>query len=653
MQWTSDLTVEAMRGTIYDRSGNALAQSATAMTVVLQPKNIKDAELVADTLSEILDMDRKTVYERATRTDIWEIWLKRQISDEQVQQIRAAQLDGVAFVEDTKRFYPRANFLSQTLGYTTIDGLGQEGLEASYNKYLQGMEGRVVSERGNDGRRLPFGVEYYEAAKDGYDLVTTIDYVIQSFAEQAVEDGMLNTGAKKIECIVMDPQTGAIYAMVKKPDVDNNNLPRDDLDLLMEMSRNTIITDVYEPGSTFKMITTAASLEEGLVNPDSNFYCSGHITVDGERIKCWRSYNPHGSQDFRDALKNSCNPVFVQLATNLGTEKFYDYIYAFGFGQKTGVDLNGEVGGIVTSIKYVKNVDLARIGFGQSIAVTPMQMIAAASAVVNGGRLMQPYLVSEIRDGDDILTTFDPMMVRQVISQETSATMRELLQYVVDNGVATARIEGLAVGGKTGTAQKYDENGRIMPDKHIGSFIGFAPADDPQLICLVTVDEAQGGDFGSQVAAPIAREIIEKSMKYFKAQGARGNTGQDEGDIRVPDVVGLPVDEARREIEKVGLTMVLEGDENIVTAQMPEMGARVAEGSQVRVYAQKQNVSTKFVLVPDLKGKTLEEAQQALDSAGLRMEYLGDEGGVVVSQSVGAGRSVAAGSKIFIELKEP
>nr|WP_122011854.1 penicillin-binding transpeptidase domain-containing protein [Maliibacterium massiliense] len=653
-QWTRDLVVEPKRGDIVDRNGNVLAQNASAETVVLQPDKITDANLVADKLSAILGMDRQTVYERATKK-VSEVWLKRQITDEQAAAIREERLSGVAFVEDTKRFYPRPNFLSQVLGYTSIDGVGQEGLEARYDRYLQGVEGKMVSERSRDGKDLPFGQEYYEAAQDGYTVVSTIDYVIQSYAEKAIEDGMNTTGAKKIEAIVMNPKTGEVLAMAKKPDFDNNSPDRSNIEALNELSRNTMVADVYEPGSTFKMITSCAALEEGIVTPETPFVCTGTILVDGEKIKCWRSYNPHGSEDFQHALRNSCNPVFVQLALKLGTEKLYEYITAFGYGQPTGIDFNGEVSGIVTPVKYVKNVDLARIGFGQSIAVTPIQMITAASAVVNGGNLMQPYLVKELRDSDGTtIKNFDPVVNRRVISEQTSATMRSMMQFVVDDGVVNAQIEGIKVGGKTGTAQKYDENGKIMANKHIASFIGFLPVDDPQLIVLVTVDEASVyGDTGSQIAAPVAKVIMEESYKYLQVQASQNaqTQGSQTGDVIVPNIVGLTPDQAKAEVEKVGLTWVVDGEHSTISAQVPASGARVPAASQVLGYATESAPIARYVLMPDLAGKNIDEANAMLTTLGLQMRASGT--GLVSSQSIAPDTQVKVGTTVDIVLKAP
>lgn len=658
-QWTWDLSVSAMRGSIVDRNGNALAQSATSMTVVLRPSQIRSADKkgeegtsarrVAQALSQILEMDEESVYKQAARTDVQELWLKRQISVQQEEQIIEANLPGVGFVEDTKRFYIRANFLSQVLGYTNIDGIGQEGLEASYNKYLVGTDGQVVSEKSANGDDLPFSSTYYVDAQDGYDVVTTIDYVIQSFAEQALEDAMAELDAEKVEAIVMDPDTGAVLAMAKKPDMDNNDLPRDDIEQLTALSRNTLISDSYEPGSTFKVITASSALDMGLVNTSELFNCAGTITIDGDTIRCWRHYNPHGTEDLKMALRNSCNPVFVTLALRMGTDAFYDYIRDFGFGQRTGIDLYGEAAGIVTNEKYVRSTDLARIGFGQSIAVTPIQMISAVSAVVNGGRLMQPYLVSSVVDQDGgVVARFEPTFVRQVIKEETSATMRELLQFVVDDGVSNARIDGVAVGGKTGTAQKYDANGNIMTDAHIASFVGFLPADDPELVVLVIVDGAKtSADTGSQIAAPIAKTIMEQSYQYLHSVAF---TQENETYVKVPSIVGLTPDQAREKLEEMGLLLELDGDMEYISSQAPLSGTSVPNGSSVKAFGSAQeNGAADFVRVPDVTGMKQEQAAAALEEKGLVAEFSGE--GRAAHQSEPAGSQVARGTKVTVEME--
>ena len=406
-------------------------------------------------------------------------------------------------------------FAAQLLGLTTIDGVGQSGLEKSLDKYLAGREGAVLSEIDGKGRTLEGGTQSYVAAVDGGTARLTIDYVIQSYAEQAAREAMEVNNARGVRVIVMNPQTGEILALCCKPDYDPNDPPRNDVSSLTALMRNRLVTDAYEPGSTFKILTSSIALDLGVTNVNEGFYCSGKITIDGSTVRCWG--NPHGAETMRQGLQNSCNPVFVELGLRIGVDRFYDYMAKYGVGSPTGVDIAGEGNGIMIARERVKRVDMARIGFGQSIAVTPIQLITAASAAVNGGRLMKPYVVSEIADANgEIIERREPEVVSTPISEKTSATMRDLLEGVVEEGGGrNAHIDGYRIGGKTGTAQVYVD-GVVSSGTHIGSFIGFAPIDEPRVAVLFIVDEAnRHPDFGSVTAAPFARDILEKTLAYL------------------------------------------------------------------------------------------------------------------------------------------
>ena len=653
-QWTRDLAVSAKRGDIQDRNGNILAQSASADTVVVRPSQIKDVDYTADKLSEILEMDRDEVMQKLTK-DASEVWLKRQVESEQADAIRQLNLSGVVFTEDSKRYYPRGNFLSQVLGFCSVDGQGQEGLELKLNKYLAGTDGRTVSETDTKGREMPYSVSQYIAPQDGYDVTLTIDYVIQSFVEKAMEDALVKYNAKAIQCVVMDPQTGEVLAMGNKPDFDLNDPPRDDLDTLKALSRNSCVVDVYEPGSTFKIITTASALELGVTSTDAHFNCPGYAMVDGEKIKCWRSYNPHGDQTLAQAVQNSCNPAFVALALAMGKENFYDMIYNFGFGSTTDLDFTGEASGIVRAEKYVKNVDLARIGFGQSIAVSPMQLITAVSAVANGGNLMKPYLVKSMTDSEgNVVEETTPTVVRQVISSQTSDTMRQILEDAVTNGSKNAYAAGYRVAGKTGTAQKYVD-GKIDNTKHVASFVGFAPADDPQICVLFIVDEATGvpSDFGGTLAAPYARQIIEDTLKYMKVK-PQYKEGEGQGDalVAVPNLVGKSSEDARKALEDAGLVMSADGTGATVTEQDLPEGTEVAKGATINVILGEPSppANDTAVQVPDVTGKTPEEANVILTTYGLQLLPRGN--GVAVAQSHSPGTTVTIGTQIAVDFRE-
>lgn len=579
-QWTRDLPITPIRGTIYDTNLNVLAKSASAETVALRPGAIKDANLVADKLSLLLGIDRQTVYTKAT-AKLSEVWLMRQITKEQAKSIRELALAGVVLVPDTKRYYPMSNLASQVIGYTTIDGLGLEGIEKEYEKYLAGVPGRKITETDRKGNDMPSNGNRYIPPQDGLGVVLTIDSVIQSFAENAVNACIAATNPKKATCIVMDPNTGAILAMVNKPDLDLNNLPRQDMDSLLALSRNSSVLDVYEPGSTFKIFTLAGAIESGRVTTESKFFDPGFRIIDGERISCWRA-RPHGSQTLEEAVCNSCNPAFMDMALLQGKDGFYDNIQAFGFGDYTKIDYSSDEKGLLMQRKYVRNVDLARMGFGQAIAITPLQLITGASAAVNGGKLMQPYLVKKlIKPDGGLVKEVLPTMVRRAVSEETSATVRSLLESVVSKGSGrNAQVPGYRVGGKTGTAQKY-QNGVILHDKHVSSFIGFAPADNPKVIVLLTVDEPSVYvDFGSVVAAPHVQSILKDTLQYLNIPPQTQPSEQTQPTVSIPNVVGMDVDQAVTLLSERGLVVELSG-EGKVKAQFPLAQTQVKKNSVI------------------------------------------------------------------------
>ena len=490
-QWTRELAVTAQRGDILDANGEVLARSATSQSVLLRPNDIDDPGEVAGILAPILEMDEQDIYDLASDKSRIEVWLKRHITTEQATAIEQANLDGVDFFSDTQRYYMYGEFASQVLGYTNADGEGQDGLEKEFEKYLAGYDGMMLAYVDANSRTIEGSEQMYIEPQDGLNVVTTLDARIQSFAETAAREAMEQNDAQGVVAIVMDPQDASILAMVNYPELDLNNIDRSDSEALAELSRNRAITDAYEPGSTFKILTTAAALDSGAATLDTHYTCTGAKLVDGEKISCWRIGNPHGDQDLTTAVENSCNPAFMEMALAMGTETFYEYMRNFGLGQPTGINFSTDGSGILMNEKYVRNTDLARIGFGQSVAVTPLQLATAVSAVINGGELYEPRLVSSLQDSEgNTVIEYEPELVRQVISEDTSAKMRSILESVVANGSGkNCQIEGYRVGGKTGTAQLYDEDGQIVEGKHISSFIGFAPADDPQYLCLFIVYE--------------------------------------------------------------------------------------------------------------------------------------------------------------------
>lgn len=653
IQQTRDLVVSAKRGDILDRNGNVLAQSANADTVVLRPAEVKkgNVDAIVSVLSEMLGIDEETVRAKATDTKKSEVWLARQIDKDVADQLRELNLPGVYFTIDVKRYYPNGAFLTQTLGFTSVDGAGQEGLEAYYDKYLSGQDGKIVSEADNVGREIPLGEKEYIPPVDGYNLVLTVDEVIQSFLEKALEEAYVQQSAKGVWGIVMDPNNGEVLGLASYPDYDLNKPPRDNIPLLTELTRNKVITDVYEPGSTFKAVTCAAALDSGAISVDTTFDCAGTYTVDGQQIKCWRYPRSHGHQTLYQAVQNSCNSAFMQMGLMMQTQSFYDYIHKFGFGQQTGIDFPADQGGIIMGEKYVKNSDLARIAFGQSIAVTPLQLISSFSAVVNGGFLYQPTLVKGLMDGDgNYIEKFEPKVVSQPISAETSATMRSILESVVAEGSGkNCYIPGYRIGGKTGTAQKYDENGQVMTGKHIASFIAFAPADDPKLAILLIVDEPNVAvDFGSVVAAPYVRNVILESLQYMGVT-PNNEEAQAPEKVQVPDVSNMTDTDAIAALNALGLDYLSDGT-GTVTGQLPAPGVEVDKGTAVLLYTSVKSSPgdvVGMVNVPDLSGMTPEEAAQALEPLHLILNIQGE--GKASFQNPAAGTSVSEGSTVMVE----
>lgn len=659
-QWTREGTVYARRGNILDTNGQTLVMSATAYIVSVEPGKVQDVQAFARAISPILGLSEEKVAEKASQRGKSSVTLKRQVSRETADQLRqlkqskdaetAAAASALLFDEDVRRVYLRGAFLTQTLGLVNVDGVGQSGLEQQYETLLRGEAGRSM--RSVDGKARPIydSGNLYIEPQDGSTIRLTIDATIQEIVEKAMRECYEVNKAQAVHALVMDVYTGAVLAMCSKPDYDPNDPPREQLDALQSLMRIRLISDSYEPGSTFKILTAAAALDSGVTTPEDGFYCSGKIKVDGDTIKCWGS--PHKAETMAQALQNSCNPVFVELALRMGAQRFYQYLHAFGLGSKTNIDLQGEESGILIPVNSVKNVDLARIGFGQSVAVTPIQLLTAACSVLNGGRLMRPCLLKEAVSPDGtVLYRTSPKVVSTPISEETSLTMRKLLEDVVAvGGAKNARIPGYRIGGKTGTAQVY-KDGRIVRNVHIGSFLGFAPADDPRIALLVIVDEADTPvDYGGTTAAPFARQILEDVLPYL---GYQPDEGEDSEPVQVPDVTGQPLWEARRTLSSMGLKVLDDGGSGSVTAQMPSAGATLRTGGQMMLYTYDEELpeTETLVCVPDVSGKSIASAASLLRQRGLEMEI--DGSGFAVSQEPAAGSFLAPDSVVLVHFELP
>lgn len=660
-QWTRSGTVAARRGDIVDTHGKLLAQSITSFIISARVRDVGDVDGLASVLQRELNVPAERTKSRLADTKAASVTLARQVSREDADRLRAlmadktnpdsAKLSGITFDEDVSRWYPMGSSLAQVLGLCNVDGVGQSGLELRYDDVLSGTPGRIVTEVDAKARTLPDGVTLYVPAQAGSTLRLTIDREVQAAVERAVRECAQVNEAQQVQAIVMDVNTGAVLAMAMYPTYDPADPPREDIDRLNELMRITTLGDVYEPGSTFKMLTAAAAIDCGATNPQEGFYCSGRITVSGSTVRCWGA--PHGAETMKQAIQNSCNPVFTQLALRLGSDRLYRYLHAFGLGKRTGIDLYGEASGILIPQSRVKDVDLARIGFGQSVAVTPIQMITAACAVVNGGRLMKPYLVEAILNEDGEATqAVSPTVVANPISAKTSATMRDLLGSVVsEGGGKNARVDGWSVGGKTGTAQIY-KNGRIESNLHIGSFVGFAPVEEPEVAVLVIVDEAQvKPDYGGTTAAPFAAQIFSEILPLLGVGKTDGSAQR--ASVTMPEVTGMHVKDARAILRESGIDFVTDGTQDVVTGQLPPAGTTVQEGFCAMLYVTGALAPTagEFTQVPDVIGLPVRESAQAMRSAGLALDARGD--GIAIRQSPAAGTYAAAGDTVTVEYWVP
>lgn len=580
-QWYRDLPLAAKRGVIYDRTGSAIADNQTVYTVYVRPGSVTEPERVAEILSDELGADKAKLEEKIRLRAVSEITVKKNVDAVTGKKLINLGLDGVYFSADYKRSYAYPEFLAQVIGFTNADNEGQNGLEGYYDKYVKGIDGSALVQSDNGGKEIVSGDRFYIPPVNGANVYTSLDVNIQAYCEQAVSAATEEWKAKGATVAVMRACDGGIVAMAQSPSYSLDDLPRDDVEKLNAYSKNKMIVDVYEPGSTFKIFTTAIAIENGVVNENSRFFCAGHRMVDGQRIRCWRSRG-HGSQNLSEGVRNSCNCVFMDLALRLGTDKLYEGLKSFGFGAKTGVDFFGESSGLMMNSTKVKSVDLARIGFGQAIAVTPVQMLVGVCEAVNGGKKVSPHFVEKIAyDDGKTLYEFSSPDIR-IIGERTSAEMRTLLENVVKEGSGKkASVTGYRIGGKTGTAQKY-ENGHIAAGKYVSSFVGFAPADNPEYVILMTVDEpSSGAYYGSIVAAPYVGDIFSKIFAY--EQIAPTADAEKIEYINMPELTDKSVDYALNELKKLGLYVECAGDGDTVISTLPLSETKVKKGDVVLI----------------------------------------------------------------------
>lgn len=670
------IDVHAPRGTIYDANLEPLAVSSTAWTIRAVPREMaeEDVQPAAEALAEILQIDAQSILEKLSDRKSNDKLLKRQVDKETADRVRQWYTEtgtkGILIIEDTKRYYPEGDFAGSILGFINVDGDGVAGLELKYNDVLKGTDGTLLAAKNAWGYPLPDFYETLSAPKQGNSLVLTIDKNIQGFLEnyltRAAEE--YNLSARGVG-IVMDVNTGAILAMSTKPDYDPNDprtiadsTERARVDALQgeERSqalalaqqtqwRNKAVSDLYEPGSVFKLVTASAALDSGVVNRNSIFQCRGSINVSGTTFRCANG-RVHGAQNIADALMHSCNPSFIQIGAALGSQTFFNYFEAFGLTSATGIDLPAEPKkSEYYTAERMGPVELASCSFGQSSKITPIQMITAVSAAVNGGKLMQPYLVSAVLDNEgSVVKSVQPTVKRQVISQQTSDQIREMMKYTVDSGPGkNAYVAGFRVGGKSGTSQKLDS---ADSSARIASFVGIAPADDPKIAVLVVLDEPHTFTAaGGTLAAPVVGKVIRDTLQYMETTPIYTEEERKKMDVTVPDVTGKARMDASNELAYGGLNCSTRGNGGTVLKQYPPAGEILPRGSTVVLYTED---TTETTTVPQLEGLSLEEVQTLLQQAGLNLDAqgaVGQEGVVATMQNVQPGTNLPEGSCIEVE----
>ncbi len=689
-QQTRDYQVSSARGTIYDRNGKTLAVSASAETISVNPKEIAEAgysiDDLAKKLADILELDAEDVKVKLTKK-AQDVEIKNKVETEIADQVRALNLKGIYFKEDTKRYYPYGAFASHVIGFTGRDNQGLGGIEMVYDDALSGVPGRVVTLKNAHGTDMPFQEERHIDSENGLNVVLTIDETVQHFVEKHLGNVYNETeAAEGVAAIVMDVKTSEVLAMAAMPNFDLNtpneivdevtlkaleDLTKGEEGLSKEseeykqavtnaknkMWRNKAVVDSYEPGSCFKIMTMSMALEEGVVTPEDNFFCPGYKQVEDRQIHCAEE-SGHGAETFKDGVKNSCNPVFIEVGQRVGIANFKRYYKAFGFNDKTGFDLPGEANGVFFSDDQFNAVELATASFGQGPKVTPLQLISAVSAIANGGTLMKPYLVKELTNEEGtVVQKFEPTVVRRIVSEETSETVRALLENAVTNGSGSAAyISGYRVAGKTGTSEKIPRG----QGKYVASFVGFAPANDPKVACLVVVDEPSlGSYYGGQVAAPVVGNILEDTLKYLGVEPQHTDKQQEETKISVPELTGLELSVAKTKLSEIGLKYTIIGSGETVTGQMPAAGDEVSTSTVVVLYT-RQDATAQTVTVPDVTGKSMETAESILSAQGLTISVVGantgnatNEGALAILQKPPAGSAVTRGSVVEVEFEFP
>lgn len=684
----ADTTVSAKRGTIYDANGNVLAESASVWQVVMSPvnfKNDKQRQAAAKGLSEIFDLEYNDVLDDTKQQSHYVVVKRRIESDERekvLELIDTLKKDYscsgvIQLLDDYKRYYPKNSLASSVIGFTGSDDQGLEGIEYEYDSYLSGTPGRIITAQNARGTDMPFRYEQNVESEDGNNVYLTIDETIQSICEKYMQKGVEdNNVLNKGVCIAMDVNTGAILAMVTTDGYDLNNpyelsakdkkkiksTPKKkqaeaESAALSNMWRNKAVADTYMPGSVFKMCVASAALEENLVNEKTSFTCTGSIEVEGETIHC-SNISGHGTQNFVEAISNSCNPAFIQIGQMLGAGKFRQYYQGFGFSDKTGIDLPGEAEDSFWKEGKMGGVDLAVASFGQNFTITPIQMITACAAVSNGGYVVQPHVVSKITDSKgNVIKTVDKKVKRQVISDDTSKKMNEYLEYNTERqGAAAGYISGYKVAGKTGTTEKrgVTKVESSFSEDYISSFCGYAPADDPQIAMLVFFDTPDGDAYyGSQVSSPVFINIMSEVLPYLDVKTSYTDEELGYVDASAGDYTGVSVDEAKTAVEADGFTATVKGNGSTVISQIPTVSSGLQKGGSIVLYTDSDSQS-ETVSVPSLIGLSPDEVNDVASAYGLNVSFSGatTSSGTSSSQNVEAGTSVSPGTVITVSFAD-
>ncbi|HHQ4188830.1 TPA: stage V sporulation protein D [Clostridium perfringens] len=674
-QWTNEIQIDARRGRILDRNNRELAVTANVFRVDLDlitlrkyiDKKDTDNIEIAKLLAEALEMDEEKVLSRIELTypsgnPANSATLIRRIEKEKADKVKELDINGVIVSEDTKRYYPNGDFLSHTLGTTNADGEGLSGLELYYNEELMGIPGVRVSEVSGNSTSNPYSETSFTPPVDGKDMTLTIDENIQYFVEKVAEDALKKHNADSVSIAVMNPNNGEILGMVNKPGFNPNNpyegseefKGKDESAKLQNMWRNTIVSDAFEPGSIFKIITSIAAIEENIAGKDEVYYCDGSLNVAGKNIKCWKP-GGHGVQNFNQTLENSCNVAFMEMGAKLGAEKLNEYIKLFGFGTQSGIDLPGEATGIVKNVEDISSVDLATISFGQTNTMNGIQFMTALNAVANRGDLIQPHIMKELSHKDDngtkiIDEVFVPKIQENIVDEKSTMRVKEALESTVSNGSSKdAGIEGIKVAGKTGTAEKVDSETGTYGAGYIASFAGFAPYDDPQVSLIVIIDNPKNGEhFGGIVAAPFAGELFNNIFNYISLN--EGQLDVKDESVIITDLRGDKVTSAEKTLNELGINCVIEGDGTFVTSVKPIPGYKVKKGDSITLYAGSRfDRNEKEIVVPDFRKLNKEEAEEILKSLGLKGEFEGE--GEIKEQSISAGEIIKSGDKIKFKLE--